>query len=137
MQSDELFPPEEERRRDFPTERRKGFKELAENIDTHAEALDRRLETFIKKATLGFAIVGVSSAVGLAGFGVVLHEFQQDNTNDCLKQNARHDDTSNQLIALAKVDEDARKTEAEKLEVRRRRDVTLALIDALAPKEKC
>lgn len=69
------------------------------------------------------------------------HDIQEQRAesvqNDCESTNKRNQDTSNQLIALAKEDEDNQKTEAGKQEVRRRRDVTLALIDLLQPVQDC
>lgn len=56
---------------------------------------------------------------------------------DCLDQNKRHDDTVAALRAGSDVDIENAKTKAGKQEIARRRDVTLALIDALAPHQDC
>lgn len=56
---------------------------------------------------------------------------------DCRDQNKRHDDTTKSLVDAAQIDQNNAPTEAAKLEIRRRRDVTLALIDALAPHADC
>lgn len=56
---------------------------------------------------------------------------------DCEDQNRRNINTSISLVMAAAADEAARKTDAGRMEVIRRRDVTLALIDALAPKKNC
>lgn len=55
----------------------------------------------------------------------------------CEDQNKKNKDTSDRLTALAQADINNAKTRAAKTEIRRRRDVTLALIDALAPSENC
>lgn len=150
----------------FEPERRKGHQELVEKFDTHASQvenkLERRLERFIKKALVGFAVIGFFTAIALFGFGLVLREQGESNqkvaalakanadlvediqsqraTNireDCESLNSRHDKTTAALIKGAKQDEDRRVSGVEKKEVRRRRDVTLGLIDALVPKENC
>lgn len=135
-------------RRRPPDRRKEDYDQLDQKIDERFNGLTTRLARFISKALWGFAVLGIACAIGLFGFGVVLHR-EGLNANEiqkqrkatilraCNEQNDQHDDTYNQLVALAKADEAQRKTEAGKREVRRRRDVTLALIDALAPHQNC
>lgn len=129
-------------------ERRKGQQELVEHFDEHADSIEARFQRFVKKALIGFAVIGLTSALALIGYGFVLREqgkivadiqTQRENSlrSLCEDQNKRHDDTSKKLTDAAAKDEAARKTEAGKAEVRRRRDVTLALIDALSPHQDC
>src|SRR5213080_3383907 len=133
--------PTEERRslpdRRRPPDRRKDDVDaLDQKLDERFGELRDRLSRFIRLATMGFAIVGIACALGLFGFGLVLKrehknatDIQEQRKNfvltSCDEQNKRHDQTYNQLIAAAAVDESKRKTEAAKAEVRRRRDVTL------------
>lgn len=139
--------PDRDRRK--PPDRRKGDVEvLDKKLDERFGELRDRLSRFIIKATAGFAVLGVACAVGLFGFGLVLSR-QHDTTQDiqhqrkttiytqCKQQNDRNKHTKDALIAGAAVDIAKRKTEAAKAEVRRRRDVTLGLIDALAPHQNC
>jgi hypothetical protein len=121
---------------------------LDKKLDSKFGVLRDRLERFIRRATLGFAVLGIACAVGLFGFGLVLKR-ETENSDDiqaqrknfveqsCKEQNERHDKTYSALVAAAAADEAKRTTEAAKAEVRRRRDVTLGLIDALAPKQDC
>lgn len=147
---------------DLPDRRRHGYSELEEKLDNHAQDLEDRLQRFITKALVGFAVIGLTSALSIFGFGLVLSEQaktsdrlaelvienkktadaiqRQRETSireDCQHTNKRHDDTFAKLILLSKQDENSRKTQAGKIEVRRRRDVTLGLIEALAPKQDC
>ena len=55
----------------------------------------------------------------------------------CKDQNMRHDATTKSLIDAAAIDADKQDTQAGKLEVQRRRDVTIGLIDAIAPTQDC
>lgn len=55
----------------------------------------------------------------------------------CQQDNNRNATSSASLIKAAAADEAAAPTAAAKAEVRRRRDVTLALLDLVAPKTDC
>lgn len=143
--TDDSYSPE---RRNPPDRRKEDYATLDQKIDERFNALTDRLARFISKALWGFAILGIACAIGLFGFGLVLHReaLNADNIQkqrkatimrSCREQNVAHDKTYNKLIFLAKQDEDQRTTEAAKQEVRRRRDVTLGLIDALAPRQNC
>ena len=99
--------------------------------------MKNELRHFFKKIWLVVIIIGATSTLALIGYGFALAEIQQQRLEVCEDGNTRHDNTSNKLIALAAEDEAQRKTEAGKAEVRRRRDVTLGLIDALAPHRDC
>lgn len=123
-------------------------KEHDKAIKQYAQHSEDRLSRFFSKALIAFAVIGLISAGSLFGFGVVLQN-QSEASDDiqtqreesirtaCEDTNKRHDDTSAQLVMLADADEAKRKTEAGKAEVRRRRDVTLALIDAISPHQDC
>lgn len=147
---------------EMPDRRRHGYLELEEKLDAHAEAISRRFHKRFRGMLVAFAIIGMTSAIALAGFGVLLGD-QRETSNQlqvlvkqneqasieiqtqrensiraqCQEQNARNRNTSNALIHAAGVDMASRTTEAEKAEVKRRRDVTLGLIDALAPVQDC
>lgn len=87
-------------------ERRKGYQELAEEmkeeLQAHADRSERRLHSFFAKSLIVFAILGITSAGSLLGFGIVLgkqkqvtREIQQERYNtllsNCEAQNDRHD----------------------------------------------
>jgi hypothetical protein len=135
-------------RRQPPDRRKEDYDTLDQKIDERFNALTDRLARFISKALVGFGVLGIACALGLFGFGLVLHreariandiQKQRKATimRSCKEQNMAHDKTFGKLILLSKQDENQRKTEAGKQEVRRRRDVTLGLIDALAPRQDC
>jgi hypothetical protein len=77
---------------------------LRKELNDHADRIEARLHRFFMRALAALAIVGIASAVGLLGFGIVLKkqaevsrdiqqsrfELQLDN---CLKQNERHNKT--------------------------------------------
>jgi hypothetical protein len=136
-------------------ERRKGYTDLEDRID-------RRFHKRFRGMLLAFSIIGITSAIALAGFGILLQD-QKDTADrlailvkqneefsieiqtqrqaavlrSCQETNDRNRDTSARLNAAAAKDIASRDTEAEKNEVRRRRDVTLGLIDALVPLRDC
>lgn len=95
------------------------------------------LHHFFRRIWWIVILIGVTSTLGLVGYGFALAEIQSQRLEVCVDGNTRHDNTSAQLVKLAAEDEAQRKTEAAKAEVRRRRDVTLGLIDALAPHRDC
>lgn len=159
-----MTPPDQERRKlDIPDRRQNTYEDLEkalnqkldEHIEAHEKALEKhekaltehaerledRLSRFFSKALVAFAVIGMISAISIFGFGVVLREFQNQRKAfvriTCEDQNERHDNTTDKLTKLAQADIDSRKTEAGKEEVRRRRDVTIGLIDALAPHQDC
>jgi hypothetical protein len=135
-------------RRQLPERRKEDYDKLDKKLDERFDKLTKRLADFIKQATIGIAIVGIACAVALTGYGFLLRA-QHDTTqliqdqrraailNSCTEQNERNAKTSQALIEGAALDISKRKTEAAKNEVRRRRDVTLGLINALAPKQDC
>lgn len=131
-------------------------------LNEHIENNDERLRKVFKGGLIVLTIIGLAVTVSLIGFGFTLRA--QQNTADqleklvksnqdfakeiqdqrresilssCRAQNARNSATKNALTAGS--DEDIRNapTVAAREEVERRRDVTLALIDALAPPEDC
>lgn len=126
----------------------RGYEALEKRIDEHAQEVEDRFHKWFVIGLVAFSIIALTSAAGLVGFGILLDR-QKDFTEEiqdqrkasiidiCRDQNKRHDDTYSALIVAAKVDEDKQKTQAGKREVRRRRDVTLALIDVLAPHQEC
>lgn len=92
-----------------PYRRKNGFKELEEMIENHMDAVTTRLRGFFSKALFGFAVLGLTSAFALFGFGLTLS--QQGETSDkiqqqrydtvydnCRDQNRRH----NRAIAKAR-----------------------------------
>lgn len=89
----------------IPTEERRDrtwFDELKVELQQHADRIEARLHRFFTMALVVLAVVGICSAVGLVGFGIVLKkqaQFSKDiqtqrfevALDSCLDQNRRHD----------------------------------------------
>jgi len=152
---------EERRRLQIPDRRRNTYAALEAKVHEYFDEVESRLNRFFTKALFIFATISVSSAVALLGFGILLGD--QKDTNDKLKdqvqtnrllgiaiqnqranfistscqdQNRRNREAKKALRLQAAIDEQNAPPEA-KAEVRRRRDVTLELIDSLAPINNC
>lgn len=110
---------------------------VRDRFDEHVERIEGWLHMWCRRVLIGFAIIGLTSFVALAGFGYVLTQERQRVQELCEARNIRHD---NAIIAL-KIgsDEDQAKApnEAARAEIRRRRDVTISLIDNVQPKVDC
>lgn len=83
------------------------------------------------------AIIGITSSVALAGFGFILHQQAQERTDACQERNERHDAALKALVEGSDQDQKNAPTEAARAEIRRRRDVTIGIIDGIAPKVRC
>jgi hypothetical protein len=112
------------------------------------ERLHAAYVAFARRVFVALTIITLAVVASLALAGLLIQE-NRDRAKDiqsqrktailadCQAQNARHDGATNALIDGAGQDERNAPTEAAKAEIRRRRDVTLGLIDALAPKVDC
>lgn len=131
-------------------------------LNAHIEANDALLRKFFIGALIAFSIISLATAASLIGFGIVLHK-QQKTANQlavlvrqnkdfgldiqkqrrdsiiesCEVQNDRHNDSIAALKEGSDIDQQNAPNEAARVEIRRRRDVTIALLDALAPVEDC
>lgn len=87
----------ERRQLDLPDRRRNTYDELVKRLDDHTVAVERRLHRFFAKALAIFAIIGITSAVALLGFGIVLDKFKDTRADyvrdSCRAQNERNKDT--------------------------------------------
>jgi hypothetical protein len=153
---------EEERRRlEIPDRRKNTYAALEAKVHEYFDAVEARLNRFFAKALFIFATISITSAIALLGFGILLGD--QRDTNDklerevqtnrrlglaiqdqrrnlisdsCKEQNDRNRNTKNALRIQAAIDERNAPPEA-RAEIRRRRDVTFLLIDALVPVKNC
>lgn len=90
----------------MPDRRKHGYREIEEKLEKHyadleqsladhAESLEDRLSGFFTKALIVFAILGMTSAGSLFGFGIVLKVIQNQryeaSFQNCQQQNLRHD----------------------------------------------
>lgn len=145
-----MSPDELKRYADGLPERRRGYRELAEEmkgeLQDHADRIEGRLHSFFARCLVTFAILGITSAGALLGFGVVLKN-QKATTNqiqaqreefirrNCEDQNDRHDDTIEQFkIAAALV---SKKHPEQAKQIRESVEQNLLIIKALVPKQNC
>jgi hypothetical protein len=158
---EEVKMDDERRRLQIPDRRKNTYAALEAKVHEYFDEVESRLNRFFTKALFIFATISVTSAVALLGFGILLGD--QRDTNDqikgqvetnrnlglaiqnqrrnfistsCTEQNHRNRNAKKALRLQAAIDEQNAPPEA-KAEVRRRRNVTLQLIDSLAPIQNC
>jgi hypothetical protein len=134
-------PDNGRRQMGLPDRRKNTYENLEKKLDHHLELIEARFERWFRRGLIAFAVTALCSGAALVGFWINLGEIKETRETyvrtSCEATNKRNSDTSGQLTALAQEDADQRKTQAGKDEVYRRRDVTLALIDALQPHQNC
>lgn len=125
----------------LPDRRANTYEALERRLDAHIHKIEARFQRWFLLGLIAFALIGLTSTAALIGFGINLHNIKENRElfvrNECETTNKRNKDTSQGLILAAQEDIEHRDTAAGKLEVQRRRDVTLALIDLLAPLQNC
>lgn len=137
-----------DRRKNGYAEVEEKLSESAEEFRSHALEIEARFRKWLVVSLIGFSIIGLSSFVAVFGFGLILksqNDFVKDiqqqrreaTFNDCEETNKRNENTVAALKAGSDVDQNKALDEAARSEIRRRRDVTIALINALAPTEDC
>lgn len=99
--------------------------------------LKAEIHHFFLRIWIVLILIGTVCTVALAGFGYLLYQQKQDTIARCERTNIRHDNAASALIAGSNQDQLNAKTEAARAEIRRRRDVTMFLIDAISPKTDC
>lgn len=146
----------------LPDRRKNTYEQLEERLDTHIGEIEKQFSRWFVRGLIAFAIIGIACAVSLVGFGIVLNEVsdtadqvqaqtaankataaqiqqqRQDSIKtECERTNKRHDGAESALVQGSNQDQANAKDAAARKEIRRRRDVTLALLDALAPHQDC
>lgn len=128
--------------------RKNGYEEVERKLDLHAAEIEARFSRWFVVGLIAFSIIAVTSGVALIGYGLVLRS-QADFTRDiqqqrreatfdtCKETNDRNKHTKQALLAGSGKDQLNAPDGAAKLEIRRRVQVTFALIDALAPVQNC
>lgn len=133
---------------ELPDRRRHGYADLERQLNQHAREIEERLNRFFSKALIAFAVIGMTSALALAGYGLVLrsearqNELIQDQRREfvrfeCEDVNTRNRNSTKALEAGAGQDIANATTQEAKDEIARRRDVTLVLIDRVLPIRDC
>lgn len=118
-------------------ERRKGYQEIHKTVDERMLYLERQFKRWLTRGLAAFAIIGLTSTLALAGYGFVLREAANDRLEACENRNDRHDAAINALIVGSNTDIQNAPTQAAKDEIKRRRDVTIGIINGVAPKVDC
>jgi hypothetical protein len=134
-------------REDGPERRKSGWhEEVLAALNGHADRIENRLRRWIRKITVGFAILGLACALALVGYGYLLR--QQNKTTDriqaqrkefvrrtCTDQNHRHHKTIGVLDKLLL--KQPHKTAAQKKAIATARSQNILLINALVPLQNC
>lgn len=101
--------------RHTPDRRESGWHEdIKEELNAHADRIETRVRRFYSRALGAFAVMGISCAVALVGFGVVLdaqktttHTIQQQRYDaflqNCLDTNVRHDNVVKRINRAARL----------------------------------
>lgn len=103
---------------------------------------------WIIRGLVAFGIIGFGVTVALVGFNILLgnqrdfadeiqEQRQTEILTECESQNQRNESTQNALRVGSNEDIRNADTEEEREEIRRRRDVTISLIDAVMPVQDC
>lgn len=123
-----------------------GYRELEAMLNNHAEAIEKKFHRWFVRGLIAFGIMAMGVALGLVGYGILLHK--QNNVihafkgtrkafvrDSCEAQNKRHDAT------IARLDQglaQAKKQHPERVrQIQQSRKFTIGLIDSLAPKQDC
>jgi hypothetical protein len=133
---------------ELPDRRKNTYASLERRLDEHLEEIENRFKRWLIRGLAAFAVMGIACTIALVGFGIVLGQIKDTREDfvrsNCESQNEQHDNTSKALIAAAANDikkaknhEGTSQGPVSVQEIENRRDVTLALIDALRPKQDC
>lgn len=132
---------DERRRLELPDRRKNTYEALEKRLDEHIAKIEKRLAKWFRRGLIAYAIIGIAVTVALVGYGFVLDEIRNTREEfvrrDCEATNSRHDQATNALIAGSDEDIEKAPTPEAKAEIRRRRDVTLALINTVTPVQDC
>lgn len=116
-------------------ERRRGYEQLAEELDKHVGEIEKRFQRWFRAGLLIVAVIGLTSFVGLFGFGYAIKEIQHQRKDACLSLNDRHDRAVEQLRDdTAKRIEESPDNAQDILDAQAR---AINLINALAPVQNC
>lgn len=125
-----------------------GYNELKNKLQKVADTNEKRLHRWLIFGLLGFTIIGLTCTGALGGFGMLLgrqakvgQTIQQQRReaigDNCRDQNHRHDRTLGRLAKAEKNAEKKAKTRKRKMQIRNRAEVSIGLIDTLAPHQNC
>lgn len=127
---------------------KEGYKELARKFDAHSAKIERRFHRWFVTGLIVFAFMGAACTAGLIGFSVLLSKqshFTQEIQHQrktaigagCEDQNDRNATTITKLNEAVKNEEKKHKSLKAKMKVRNNAEVSIGLINALAPHQDC
>lgn len=129
----------ERRQLGLPDRRQHTYAELKKRLDEHIEVIEVRLHRFFKKALFIFAVIGITSAISIFGFGITLSQIKdtrRDFVRDtCLAQNHRNRATVAEFYRVAK--ELKKQYPNRAAEIDQSVKTNLRLINTLAPRQNC
>ena len=128
---------ENERRLQIPDRRKNTYDALEVHVDQEIGKIRDQFHHWFVRGLIAFAVIGVAVTVALAGFGYLLKKESDTNRRLCENQNIRHDNGTTVLMVGSNQDQENAPNEAARAEIRRRRDVSLGIIDMVAPKVNC
>lgn len=125
-----------------------GYRELEAKLDRHAVDIETRFHRWFIRGLVAFGLMALGVVLGLVGYGLVLgnqgdlldrfketrKEFVLDS---CKAQNKRHDTTVKRLVKAEKDEEIKHKSRRARMTIRNRAEVSIGLIDSLAPVQDC
>jgi hypothetical protein len=125
-----------------------GYRELERKLNEHAQTIEDKFHRWFVRGLVAFAVIAVACVSALVGFGIVQSNQgnliqQVKNTrrsfvrDSCRAQNKRHDKTQRILLRAAQRAEDKAPTLHSRMRIRNNTEVSIALIDALAPVQDC
>lgn len=153
---------DERRQMNLPDRRKNTYEDLETKLDGHISQIEMQFKRWFLRGLVAFAVIAVTSGVALIGFGIVLNEQQKTSDQlevlveqnehfaldiqqqrrdtilaECEMTNARNKATQTALKQGSDQDIANAPTQAAKQEIMRRRDVTVALINAVLPVQDC
>jgi uncharacterized protein HemX len=110
-----------------------------EHLDdrTRLDEIAHAYEVWSRRTLVILAVIAVIALAGGITSAYLFFRVQNARENACLRTNARHDNAIHALKEGSDQDIANAPTEAAKKEIARRRDVTISLINAIAPHLDC
>lgn len=124
----------------------RGYKELEDKLNAHAEDIRKRFRRWLILGFVAFACVGLTSSVALVGFGYLLSK-QGETTNEiqeqrkasirasCEDQNTRHNSTTDGIRRAMRFA--IKQHPGRAAQIKQNTQVSIGLIDLLAPYQDC
>jgi hypothetical protein len=124
----------------------KGYRDLEDQLSKHAKSVSDRFHRWLVYGLIAFSIIALSSTAALIGFGILLqkqaqvtHDIQLQRAStirgNCEDQNERNYSTVAKLNKAVAVE--IKRHPERKDQIRQSAEVSIGLINALAPHQDC